>query len=88
VTKVERGQNLILVAALDRYAHVHGLSAVEAFDVFAQHGVFDVLRENYATLHTRDLFEGAAFAEDYIEKQAACSSAGGLVNASSLRSRA
>ncbi|MDR1078699.1 MAG: DUF3791 domain-containing protein [Propionibacteriaceae bacterium] len=71
MTTMEREQNLIIVAALDRYAAEHDLTPLEAFDQFDRFGVFDLLRDNYATLHTQDLFEGARFAEDYITRQAA-----------------
>lgn len=66
MTQLERGQNLIIVAAIDRYADDHGISNAEAYALFRKHDLFNVLRDNYETLHTQDLFEGAAFARDYI----------------------
>jgi len=65
---VARSENLIIVAAVERYAGMHGISTVEAFDLFKRYDLFSILRENYDTLHTQGLFEGALFANDYIER--------------------
>jgi hypothetical protein len=70
MTQLERGKNLIIVAALDRYADEHGISNQEAYALFREYDLFTVLRDNYETLHTQGLFEGAAFAHDYIERHA------------------
>ena len=67
----ERMQNLIIVAAVDGYAHAHGISALDAFDIFQRHDLFKVLRDNYETLHTQSLDESARFADDYISRQMA-----------------
>jgi hypothetical protein len=66
MTKIDREKNLIVVAAIDRYADMHGMSNLEAYALFKRHGLLEILRENYATLHTQGLFEGAVFADDYI----------------------
>ena len=71
MTKTERSENLIIVAAVERYASMHDISVVEAFDLFKSYDLFSILRENYAALHTQDLFEGALFADDYIRRQTA-----------------
>ena len=62
---------MIIVAAVERYAGMHGIGVVEAFDLFKKYDLFAILRENYDTLHTQDLFEGALFADDYIARQTA-----------------
>jgi hypothetical protein len=62
----ERIQNLIVVAAVDGYAAEHALKPVDAFDLFDRNGLFQVLRDNYETLHTQGLDEGARFAADYL----------------------
>jgi hypothetical protein len=64
----EREQNLIIVASLDNYALQQGISLREAALLFKQYDVFEVLRNNYETLHTQDLSEGACFARDYISR--------------------
>jgi hypothetical protein len=66
MTDLERGKNLIVVAAIDRYADEHGLTNKEVHAVFQNYNLLNIIRENYDTLHTQGLFEGAAFAEDYI----------------------
>ena len=68
LNQTEHIQNLIIVAAIDGYARQHNISPVEAFDIFERCGLFEILRENYETLHTQDLFEGARFADDYISR--------------------
>ena len=71
MTQIERNENLIIVAAVERYASMHGIVTVEAFDLFKRYDLFSILRENYETLHTQGLFEGAFFADDYISRQTA-----------------
>jgi hypothetical protein len=63
-----KGKNLIVVAALDKFAEMHGISNIEAFELFRRYDLFKVLRNNYCTLHTQGLFEGAFFADDYIAR--------------------
>jgi hypothetical protein len=69
-TQEQRTENLIIVAAIDGYASAHCMSNEEAFEIFRQCDMFRILRDNYDTLHTQDLFEGAEFASDYIARLA------------------
>jgi hypothetical protein len=71
MTQTDRKKNLIVVAAIDRYADMHGIGNLEAFELFKRFGVLKLLRDNYDTLHTQDLFEGASFANDYIARNSA-----------------
>lgn len=71
MTQTDRAKNLIIVAAIDRYADMHDISNIEAFELFKRHGLLKLLRDNYDTLHTQGLFEGAAFADDYIARRSA-----------------
>ena len=71
MTQTERNENLIIVAAVEQYANMHGIGVVEAFDLFKKHDLFSILRECYDTLHTQDLFEGAFFADEYIARRTA-----------------
>ena len=64
----EREQNLMVVAALDRFAEQEGLSLHDSVRIFRQYGIFDLLRDNYEALHTQGLYEGANFASDYIAR--------------------
>jgi hypothetical protein len=68
MTQIEREKNLIIVAALDRYADMYEIGVLDAFDIFKRYGLLDILRDNYGTLHTQGLFEGASFADDYIAR--------------------
>jgi hypothetical protein len=68
MTRTDREKNLIIVAAIDRYADIHGISNLEAFNLFQRYGLLKLLRDHYDTLHTQGLFEGALFAEDYIAR--------------------
>jgi hypothetical protein len=68
MTEKQRAENLIIVASIDGYAHEHGISNETTFEIFKQHDMFKVLRDNYETLHTQSLFEGAKFAGDYIAR--------------------
>jgi hypothetical protein len=65
---IERCKNLIIVAAVERYADMHEISVVDAFDRFKRFNMFEILRSQYGVLHTQDLFEGARFADNYIER--------------------
>jgi len=65
----ERQENLMIVAAVDRYASINKITALQAYKLFEQYDLFRILRDNYETLHTQGLFEGALFAEDYISRQ-------------------
>ncbi|MDR2610300.1 MAG: DUF3791 domain-containing protein [Clostridiales Family XIII bacterium] len=71
MTQTDRTKNLIVVAALDRYADMHGISNLKAFEIFRRYGLLELLRDNYETLHTQDIFEGALFADDYITRNSA-----------------
>ena len=71
MSQTEHIQNLILVAAVDGFARQHNISPIEAFDTFERYGLFEILCENYETLHTQELFEGARFADDYISSHSA-----------------
>jgi hypothetical protein len=71
MTQIDREKNLIVVAAIGKYAEMHGINNAEAFEIFKRYDLPDILRNNYDTLHTQDLFEGARFADDYIARHSA-----------------
>ena len=68
MTDTERTKNLIIVAAVEKYADMHEISVIEAYDRFKTFGLFEILRSQYEVLRTQDLFEGARFADDYITR--------------------
>ncbi|MCL2808261.1 MAG: DUF3791 domain-containing protein [Coriobacteriia bacterium] len=65
----KRQENLIIVAAVDRYARTHGISSLQAYDIFNSYDLFNILRGNFEVLHTQGINEGARFANDYITRQ-------------------
>ena len=68
--RVERDKNLIVVYALDGYAHNHGISTYEAAQIFKKHDMFSLLRSQYEVLHMLDLDESVGFAEDVLARRA------------------
>ena len=63
---IERDQNLMLVYAVEGYSWRHNLSEKETIALFQKHGINELIRKNYNTLHTQDLDESISFAEDIL----------------------
>ena len=63
-----RDENLMLVAAVERYAQKHCIPTAASFAVFRQHGVNALIRKHYNALHTQPLDESFYFAEDIINR--------------------
>jgi len=66
MTKTERDQNLMLVYAVEGYAHRYELPEKDVLALFRSHGIGRLIRENYNALHTQDLDECISFAEDVL----------------------
>jgi hypothetical protein len=66
MTEIERDQNLILVYAVEGYSWRHNLPEKDVMALFRRHGVNDLIRKNYNTLHTQDIDESISFAEDVL----------------------
>lgn len=62
---------MMIVAAVDGYAHMHGISASEAFDILRKYDVFTLIRKHYEVLHTQSLDECAEFADDVVTRLSA-----------------
>jgi len=60
----QRDENLMLVAAVERYAQKHGIPTASSFALFRQHGVNMLIRQHYNALHTQPL----DFAEDIFKR--------------------
>jgi hypothetical protein len=60
-------ENLLIVCAVEGYAHRHKMTTQDTLKLFREYGVTDALREGYSVLHTQDIDETVYFAEDYIE---------------------
>ena len=67
MTETDRDKNLLVVCAVEGYAHRHNMKTSETLKLFREHGVTDAIRRGYGVLHTQDLDETVYFAEDYIE---------------------
>ena len=66
MTETERDQNLMIVYAVEGYAHNNDMSEYDAFLLFQKHGVNELIRKNYNALHTQGFEEGISFAEDVL----------------------
>ena len=64
----ERDENLMLVAAVEQYAHKYNISTVASFALFRQYGVNTLIRQHYNALHTQSLDESFRFAEDVLKR--------------------
>jgi hypothetical protein len=67
MTEIDRDKNLLVVCAVEGYAHRHNMKTSETLKLFREYGVTDAIRQCYGTLHTQDIDETVYFAEDYIE---------------------
>jgi hypothetical protein len=63
-----RDENLMLVAAVERYAQQHRIPTASSFDIFRQYGINKLIRKHYNALHTQPLDESFYFAEDVINR--------------------
>ena len=66
MTETERDQNLMVVYAVEGYAQQHNLHEKDVLKLFREHGINQLIRENYNALHTQDLDESISFAEDVL----------------------
>jgi len=64
----QRDENLMLVAAVERYAQKHGIPTIASFVLFRQHGINTLIRQHYNALHTQPLDESFYFAEDILKR--------------------
>jgi hypothetical protein len=62
-----RDENLLIVCAVEGYAHRHNMTTQETLKLFRGYGLTDTIRQCYSGLHTQDIDETIYFAEDYIE---------------------
>ncbi|MDR2491040.1 MAG: DUF3791 domain-containing protein [Spirochaetaceae bacterium] len=60
-------ENLLIVCAVEGYAHRHHITTQETLKLFREHGVTRVIRECYGMLHTQDIDETVYFAEDFLK---------------------
>jgi hypothetical protein len=61
-----RDENLLIVYAVEGYAHRHNMTTRETFKLFGEYGVTTAIRQCYGTLHTQDPDETVYFCEDVL----------------------
>ena len=66
MTESERDQNLMVVYAVEGYAQRYNLPEKKVMALFKNHGIIQLIRQHYNTLHTQDLDEVITFAEDIL----------------------
>ena len=66
--QTEMDKNLLVVTAIQGYAANHHISESATYEKFAQHDMISLIREQYDALHTQDLEETVAFAEDVMKR--------------------
>jgi hypothetical protein len=71
MTTRDHDENLLVVVAVEQYAHHYGLSGAATLARFRRHGITDLIRANYNTLHTQDLAESFHFADDILQRELA-----------------
>jgi hypothetical protein len=67
ITK-QRDENLLVVVAVEEYARKYCMPTIAVIQLFERCNVLPLIRRNYATLHTQDLSETVAFAEDIVKR--------------------
>ena len=64
--ETDRDQNLMLVYAVEGYSQRYNLPEKDVINLFRKHGINNLIRKNYNALHTQDMDESIAFAEDVL----------------------
>ncbi len=60
--------NLLVVAAVEGYAHNHNLQEKDAYQMLAKRNLLSLVREQYPALHTQPLEETVSFVEDVMKR--------------------
>lgn len=66
MTEIYRDQNLMLVYAVEGYSHRYNLPEKDVINLFKKYGINQLIRKNYNALHSQDMDESIAFAEDIL----------------------
>jgi hypothetical protein len=69
MTQRERDENLMLVVAVEEYAHKYNITPQETLLLFLQNNINNLIRKNYDALHTQNLDESFYFAEDILTRK-------------------
>ncbi|MDR0811502.1 MAG: DUF3791 domain-containing protein [Paludibacter sp.] len=65
----KRDENLMLVSAVEQYAHRYKMPTVAAFGLFCKYGINELIRHHYNALHTQPLDESFYFADDILKRK-------------------
>jgi len=68
-TRTERGENLLVVVAVEEYSRRHKITASETLSLFRKFDIINSIRQCYETLHTQDIYECVDFAEDILKRK-------------------
>ena len=66
-----KGENLLVVVAVEEYSRRHKIPAHETLQIFLKFGITESIRQCYETLHTQDIYECVSFAEDILNRKIA-----------------
>lgn len=67
MSRQEREENLIVVAAVEEYGLRKHMSVKDVLSLFERYNIVELLRSQYEVLHMMDLSEGADFAESVLQ---------------------
>lgn len=68
MNQTEMDKNLLVVTAVEGYAQKHNLSEEDVYRKFNQHGILNLVRQEYDALHTQPLEETVDFVEDVMSQ--------------------
>ncbi len=64
----EIDKNLLVVTAVEGYAHNHNIEAKTAYETLSNHNLISLVREQYDVLHTQPIEETVSFVEDVMKR--------------------
>lgn len=68
MSQTEMDKNLLVVTAVEGYAQKHNLSEEDVYRKFNQHGILNLVRQEYDALHIQPLEETVDFVEDVMSR--------------------
>lgn len=68
MSQTEMDKNLLVVMAVEGYAQKHNLSEEDVYRKFNQHGILNLVRQEYDALHTQPLEETVDFVDDVMSR--------------------
>lgn len=68
MNQTEMDKNLLVVTAVEGYAQKYNLSEEDVCRKFNQHGILNLVRQEYDALHTQPLEETVDFVDDVMSQ--------------------